>query len=130
MTIFVDTSALYAALDGEDERHERVVETFRTLVDEALLTHNYVIAESAALIERRLGKRHARHLVAHLLAPIETVWIDEPTHNTAASAYVATAASGPSLVDFASFEVMRNRGVTQAFALDRDFADAGFELIP
>ena len=130
MSVFVDTSALYAALDEEDEHHDRVAQTFRSLVDGVLLTHNYVVAESAALIERRLSKLHARRLITHLVTPIEIVWIDEPTHNAAASAYVATASRGPSLVDFASFEVMRARGIARAFALDRHFADAGFELVP
>lgn len=130
MTVFVDTSALYTALDEEDERHEQVAEAFRDLADEALLTHNYVVAESAALIERRLGKESARQLITHLTSPIEIVWIDESLHNTAASAYLATGSRGPSLVDFTSFEVMRRRGITHAFALDRDFADAGFELLP
>lgn len=60
----------------------------------------------STLVERRLGKERARHLITHLTSPIEI------------------------LVDFTSFEVMRIRDITTAFALDRHFADAGFELIP
>lgn len=130
MTVFVDTSVLYTALDRVDEVPERVAAAFRDLADRALLTHNHVLAESAALIGRRLGKEQARHLLTHLVSPIEIVWIDESIHNAAASAYLATAARGPSFVDITSFEVMRRCGVTEAFALDRDFADAGFDLLP
>ena len=129
MIVFVDTSALYAALDEEDERHDRVVRAFRDLADASLFTHNYVVAESAALVERRLGKEHARYLIQDLLRPIEIVWIDEALHHAAASAYLASGTTGPSLVDFTSFEVMRLRGVRTALAVDRDFADAGFELL-
>jgi len=121
---------VYTALDEKDERHERVAETFRDLAGEALLTHNYIVAGSAALVELRLGKERARHLITHLTAPIEIAWIDEATHKAAASAYLVTESRGPSLVDFTSFEVMRMRDITTAFALDRHFADAGFELIP
>lgn len=128
MTVFIDTSALYALLDEEDERHQRTAAIFRELTDESLITHNYIVTESAALIERRLGRERARHLLTHLTSPIEIVWIDESIHNAAASAYLAS--HGPSLVDFTSFEVMRRHGITVAFALDRDFSDAGFEVIP
>jgi predicted nucleic acid-binding protein len=35
-----------------------------------------------------------------------------------------------SLVDWVSFEVMRRRGIETAFAFDRDFATAGFAVVP
>ena len=51
-----------------------------------------------------------------------------------AEAYHAVAAfsggAAAALVDCVSFEVMRRRGITRAFAFDRRFADAGFELFP
>lgn len=130
MTVFVDTSALYIALDADDEMHQQVVGTLRGLLEEPLVTHSYVVAESTALVERRLGRRHARRLLTHLLAPVEVVWIDERIHRAATSAYLATTRRGPSLVDCTSFEVMRTLGLGTAFAVDRDFADAGFDVIP
>jgi predicted nucleic acid-binding protein len=35
-----------------------------------------------------------------------------------------------SLVDWASFELMRRRGIERAFAFDRDFSTQGFEIVP
>jgi uncharacterized protein len=61
---------------------------------------------------------------------VDVFWVDETTHGAAASAYLCSRASGPSLVDFTSFEVMRKLGIRTAFAVDRDFADAGFDVIP
>jgi uncharacterized protein len=130
VTVFVDTSALYIALDADDERHVELAATFGELAGETLVTHNYVVTESAALVERRLGRRRARQLITDLLAPIEIVWVDESIHGQATSAYLAARSKGPSLVDFASFEVMRRRGIRTALAADRDFADAGFEVVP
>lgn len=43
---------------------------------------------------------------------------------------LATPRSKISLVDRVSFEVMRARGINEAFAFDRDFAAAGFVVHP
>lgn len=129
--MFVDTSALYVALDAQDADHPRLAEAIRGLVDDhQLITHNYVVTESVALVERRLGRRYAVRLLEDVLAPVEITWVDEATHNSAASSYAAAGARGPSLVDFTSFEVMRKHGLHTALAVDRDFARAGFDVIP
>ena len=94
------------------------------------MTHNYVVVEATALVRHRLGSEFVKRLVTDILAPVETFWIDESIHNAAASAYLASGTTRPSLVDFTSFEVMRLRGIRIALAVDRNFADAGFELLP
>lgn len=57
--IFVDTSALYAVLDRNDEVHEAALSTRTDLLSRAsrpaLLTSNYVLVEAFALIQARLG---------------------------------------------------------------------------
>jgi uncharacterized protein len=129
LTVFVDTSALYALVDRTDPRHPDVSQGLRALAGRPLLTHSYVVLESAALAECRLGRAVSHRLLRDILAPVEVVYIDESTHLAATGAYLAAGSRGPSLVDFASFEVMRARGITRAFALDRHFAEAGFELV-
>lgn len=128
MTVFVDTSALYALLSVDDPMHDRAAETFRGLGAADLLTHNYVVVECSALVHRRLGPSAARDLLSDLLAPVELVWIDEPIHRVASATFLAGRAGGPSLVDCASFEVMRLHTIQTAFAFDRHFADAGFDV--
>lgn len=130
MSVFVDTSALYIALDEDDADHAKVAAAVRRLTDEQLITHNYVIAESVALVERRLGRRFAGRLLRDLLAPVEVSWVDEATHEVAVRTYLASRPRGPSLVDCTSFAVMRLHGIRTALAVDRDFADAGFDVIP
>ena len=125
--IFVDTSALYALLDETDPRHEDAASTLKAVEAAGAGTSNYVAVESAALVERRLGRR-ATMVLFDLLSPMEIVWVDEPFHRAATAAFLQRGADGPSLVDCASFEVMRLRGIDTAFAFDRHFADAGFEL--
>ena len=130
MTVFVDTSAIYALLDRDDENHVPAADAFAALEQEPLMAHNYVVVESAALVQRRLGAPAVRTLFDDLLPVLELTWIDEHTHRAAAAALIASENSSVSLVDWTSFEVMRQRGVNQAFAFDDDFATQGFQLVP
>lgn len=127
--IFVDTSALYARLDRDDLHHGEAVEALARLAGERLLTHSYVVVESVALVRGRLGAAAARTLLTDLLAPVEVAWIDRELHEAATAAFLA-ARGALSLVDCASFEVMRRSGIDAAFAFDRDFARQGFRTIP
>lgn len=61
-----------------------------------------------------------------MLPVIEVVWVDESLHATATAAWLAAARRSLSLVDCASFAVMRARGVRRAFAFDQHFDEQGF----
>jgi predicted nucleic acid-binding protein len=115
-------------LSADDPAEPQASGILRRLRGTQLVTHNYVVVECAALSERRLGRSATLALFDDLLAPVEIVWIDEPIHRAAAAAFLQGGAGGPSLVDCASFEVMRLRRITTAFAFDRHFVDAGFAL--
>jgi predicted nucleic acid-binding protein len=94
-----------------------------------LVTHNYVVLETVALLQRRLGIS-AVHRLQDLLAPIEVAWVDEVTHRSAIAALLAASRRDVSLVDRVSFEVMRERGIGEAFAFDPEFAREGFTTLP
>lgn len=132
MTTFVDTSALFALLDRDDRNHAAAASWFVGTDPSTrdLLTHNYVVVESVALADRRLGVDAARALLEDLLPVLSLLFVDESLHRAATSAYLAATRRGPSLVDRVSFELMRHRGITQAFAFDRDFHTAGFSTVP
>ena len=130
MTVFVDTSALYAYLDADDANNAGAVRTMDAILGrQQLVTHNYIAVETAALVHRRLVPSATRLLVEDLLPLLETIWIDAEVHGAATSAFLAAARRRTSLVDWVSFEVMRRGGIRRAFAYDRDFATEGFELI-
>ncbi len=56
--IFVDTSAIFALADGIDARHDEATRAFDALLrtGRRLFTHSYVLVESMALLQRRLGR--------------------------------------------------------------------------
>jgi predicted nucleic acid-binding protein len=129
LTTFVDTSALYALLDRDDANHPAAAAWFEA-ADDDLLTHNYVVVESAALVDRRLGIVAARALLEDVVPAMSLVFVDESLHRAASSAYLAARRRGPSIVNRVSFELMRHRQITEAFAFDRDFRTAGFSTLP
>ncbi len=132
MSVFVDTSALYALLDRDDTQHPRALTTFAGLLkNEELVTHSYVIVETVALTQRRLGSDAVRALANELLPAIGmTIWIDEAAHRAGMSALLATSPTDVSLVDQVSFGVMRELGLSRAFAFDDDFRAEGFTTLP
>jgi predicted nucleic acid-binding protein len=56
-TVFVDTSAFYALLDGSDPFCPTATQSFRRAESERwqLVTTNYVVHETWALVQHRLG---------------------------------------------------------------------------
>ena len=125
--IFVDSSALYALADRADRNHEQARRRISTLLNSAepLLTHNYVLVESIALAQHRLGTGPALDL-ARSAANFEVDWVDAKLHDEAVRALARSPKRRLSLVDQVSFFVMRKRGVESAFAFDSDFVRAGF----
>jgi predicted nucleic acid-binding protein len=130
--LLVDSSAFYASLDGRDANHVAANEGFvaRTRSGDRLWTHNYVIAEACALVQRRLGAEAASDLLARLVPLTEILWISADVHESAVAAFLAAPSRAVSLVDRVSFEVMRRDGFDAAFAFDADFVNAGFRTIP
>ncbi|MDQ6774246.1 MAG: PIN domain-containing protein [Candidatus Dormibacteraeota bacterium] len=132
MHLFVDTSALYALLDADDAHHLEAEAWFAgwtARIGETLLTHNYVVVEIAALVQRRLGQAATRALFEDLVPVVSVVYVDEPMHHLAESAYL-TVPAGPSFVDCVSFQVMRARGLREAFAFDDHFTKQGLQTLP
>lgn len=131
MTIFVDTSGLFALLDRDDPDHGKARDAFPNLLrSDELLTHNYVVVETAAVVHRRLGPEIARTFLEDVAPVMRVIWVDEDVQRAALSAFLAAIRRRPSLVDWVSFEVMRRRGLDRAFAFDRDFELQGFRTVP
>lgn len=130
MTTFVDTSAILALLDADESRHAEAVSTWERLAarDTRLVTTNYVIVETIAVAQRHLGVGAVRALVQDVLPAIDVVYVDAELHEAAISALVTAARRQLSLVDCASFAVMRRDRLHAAFAFDRHFAELGYGL--
>lgn len=129
MAVFLDTSAVFAFLDGGDDNHAAAAVTWKALESrsEKLVTHDYVLLETAALLQRRLGAEALRDFLEGIVPLLSIVWVDEELYRASAAALLTAGSRRLSLVDCASFEVMRRTGVRAFFAFDSHFADMGFD---
>ena len=132
MSMFIDTSALYALLDADDENYGSSASTWDTLItsDERIVTTNYVIVETFALIQNRLGLRALREFQDDVVPVLHVEFVTPTIHRLGTVALFAASRRGLSLVDCVSFEVMRELGMKSVFTFDRHFREYGFNALP
>ena len=132
MSVFTDTSGLYAVFDRDDANHSRAkaawVEWLRA--GETLLTNNYVLLETTALLQHRLGVAAVRALYEDVVPLLQIDWVSEEQHRTGVEAILAASRRKLSVVDCVSFQTMRHHGVRTAFCFDSHFREQGFTIKP
>lgn len=132
MSVFVDTAAFYALLVNTEASHERVRAAFARLLAAAtpLWTTSFVIVETTALLQHRIGLAAARDFDEQLLPTTRVRWVDEALYQSGTDRLWKTDRREVSLVDCVSLEFMRIEGIGTALALDRHFREAGITLLP
>jgi hypothetical protein len=127
--IFLDTSAIYALADKTDPNHATAYNKFQNVLKsgETFLLHNYILLESVALLQARLGLPSAVFFLRNAKS-FEVEWVDQDLHEEAEKELERIGKRGISLVDCTSFIVMRKRGMERVFAFDPDFQDQGFSI--
>jgi predicted nucleic acid-binding protein len=130
--VLVDTSALLAVLNADDAHHAEAQEVWQTLLssDASLLCTNYVLLETFALVQHRLGIEALSIFQGDVVPVLRTEWVDAAVHATAVAALLTARRRKLSLVDCVSFEIGRRLGVEAAFTFDRHFAEQGFQCLP
>ena len=131
-SLFADTSGLGNLIDPTQPHHALAAEIYRTARQQnrRVVTTNYILTELVALLTSPL--RIPRSLVIEFIdglvaSPfIEIVHID-PTLNEQAWRLLKSRPDKEwSLVDCASFVVMQQHGLTDAFTTDHHFEQAGY----
>jgi predicted nucleic acid-binding protein len=121
MSLFVDTSIWYAAVDSSDISNgpaKRILSA-----GEPLVTTDHILIETWALIRHRIGRRAAERFWQGLregVAVVETVGAADL--EAAWQIGAAYRDQDFSIVDRTSFAVMRRLGLERAASLDDDFA--------
>ena len=131
-SVFVDTSAIYALLDADDTGHAMAKAAWVDLLeaDTFLVTSNYILIETCALIQNRIGIEAVRVFHEDIVPLFDVRWIDKLLHHAATGALLVAGRKKISLVDCSSFEVMRQAGIRTAFSLDKHFVEQGFKIMP
>ncbi len=125
--IFLDTSAVYALADKADPHHVAACTEFDLALKsgETFLLHNYILVESVALLQTRLGVQSAILFLNDAKA-FEVEWVDSILHQEAKEELERIGRQRINFVDCTSFVVMRRKGVQTALAFDPDFHHQGF----
>jgi predicted nucleic acid-binding protein len=136
LSLFVDTSAFFAALDRDDRHNARAKELLAR--DERLIATDHVLAETWRLTRDRLGYAAAERFWGGLRAGAATIEHVTPADLDAAWRIgEAFPDQSFSIFDRTSFAVMERTGVHRAAAFDDDFAvyrfgarrDQAFEVV-
>jgi predicted nucleic acid-binding protein len=131
-SVFVDTSGFYAFLDGRDPFHRTSRQCFlRAQADSwHLLTTSYVLHESWALIQARLGWEALDAWRDQVVPLCDVVWVDSRLHALGEARCRQARSRWLSLTDCISIELMRERGIREAIAKDDHLAREGFRPPP
>lgn len=131
--VFADAGYWIALLNPRDRLHAtaRALAADSTL--DLIVTTQMVLTETLNLMGS-MGADHRRRaadLVSALSqsADVEVVPQTPAQFEAAIEIYRSRADQSWSLTDCASFQVMRERGITVALAHDRDFEQAGFTAL-
>ena len=132
MRIFIDTSAFYALLDQSDENHSKGKKAWLGMLGggDVAVTNNYVLVETFALLQSRLGLNAVRAFQEDMLPMVHVEFVSPELHRAGTAALLAAGRRGLSLVDCVSFETMRYLGIKNAFTFDSHFKDQGFDVTP
>jgi len=132
MPLFVDTSAILAVMNADDEFHSSARKAWAEALsgDAPLVVTNYILVETVALLQARVGIEAVTLFENDVLPVFDIRWVDEATHRTAMAMLLAAGRRRLSLVDCASFECMRRSGIQRAFTFDPHFREQGFEIVP
>jgi predicted nucleic acid-binding protein len=130
VTLFVDTSGLYAVLDSASDTHARARLAWAEILErgEPLVTTSYVVVECLALAQRRLGFEAARLIPDALVPVMDIVFVTSEMHARAQEAWLAARRRDLSLVDLVSFAYMREQRLERVFGSDAHFSQQGFHL--
>jgi predicted nucleic acid-binding protein len=98
--------------------------------DDSLATTSYVLIETCAVVQRRLGMVALRTVIEDIQPLFAVHWVDSTEHDAGVAVVLAMGRRKLSLVDCVSFQVMRQRSIFCALTLDPHFAEQGFQCLP
>lgn len=130
--VFVDTAAFVALFDRRDGEHAvaRRISDRLTEQQSLLYTTNFVLAETHALLLKRLGIAIALDLIRALrVGSTMVVRVDEAAEDRALDILTRYSDKDFSYTDATSFAVMERLGIEIAFTFDHHFGQYGFEAM-
>lgn len=131
MMILIDTSAFLAVLNGDDPYNQLAQKVWSELLSDemVLVVNSYILTETVALVQNRLGMTAARDFHENIKPLLQIEWLTKREHDLAMDYLLSANRRQLSLVDVSAFETMRRLGIKKVFTFDNHFAEEGFDLI-
>jgi predicted nucleic acid-binding protein len=130
MTAFLDTFGLIAWINSRDAAH-RLVKAYLDSYVGNLVTTEWVLLEFADAFAQSKTKPFAIEAIKriHRLPMFNVVGFEPAVVQAGFDLYEDRADKDWSLTDCVSFEVMRQRGLSEALTADHHFEQAGFRAV-
>ena len=93
-----------------------------------LLTSSFVLVETTALLQRRVGLAAVHDFQSKIMPLLEMIWVNDDWYTRAIQRLFVLNNRNISLVDSLSFEIMESREITHAFTFDKHFPENGFTI--
>lgn len=127
----MDTGAFGAIVNPRDAQHLQARAVAEGLQRRSirLVTSNFVLAETHALVLARAGQRTALRVIALIEQSSELVRIERDDEHRAKQLLTRYDDKAFSYTDATSFVVMERLGIVEAFTFDRHFAQYGLTVL-
>jgi hypothetical protein len=133
--IFVDTSAWYAVEVEDDVNHEAACKFLSKIAcgkHGVSVTTDYVLDETLTLLRSRRDLASASVFIDKIRESksVRVFWVDEGLFEKALDIFRKSERKLWSFTDCASFALMRELSVSEAFTFDSHFREAGLHALP
>ena len=132
-SVLLDTNGWIILLNSTEQLHSAAQDIWHDLArrDYRFVVTDWIIAETGNGLARTRHKSHFSEVVRQMLQSpnVEIVDVDRELLDEALSIFEGHSDKAWGLVDCASFVVMRQRGIVDAFTSDHDFEQAGFQCL-
>lgn len=131
--VFIDTSGWVALFIANDQYHEKAVSIIKDLkkIKAQLFTSDYIIDETVTTILGRSNHKQSvlagEYIINSKILQIITVYAEY--FQPAWKRYKHYKDKEFSLTDVTSFTIMKTLNIHKSFTFDRDFEQAGFEIV-
>lgn len=131
--VLLDTNGWFALLNSADSLHARAVDLWQAVVQNSrsLVVTDWIIAETGNGLSREKRTNNFADAVARIQSSprVEMIYVGPDLLEQALKLYATHMDKSWGLVDCASFVVMMERGIVDAFTNDRHFRQAGFNCL-
>jgi predicted nucleic acid-binding protein len=132
-SVFLDTNGWITLLNSTEQLHKQANDLWLELGRSGyrIVLTDWIIAETGNGLARSTAREHFTNANDRISrnSAVQIVFINAALIEKAAALYKSYADKSWGLVDCASFVVMRERGITDAFTSDHDFEQAGFRCM-